>query len=308
MPLGTLDRDPPAFFRQGPSALSKLAVCSAMALFLMVADARFQVMQPMRAFFGTVLYPMQWLALQPVHLVQSVSGYLVSVGSAESAKERAQAQLSLQSLRANQVEQLLLENQRLRQLLDLRARLPVDGVAAQVLYDAADPYTRKVIIDKGMLHQVALGSPVLDASGVLGQVTRLYPLVSEVTLITDRDHAVPVLNTRTGARGVAFGDTATHADAMELRFMAANADVVVGDLLTTSGVDGVYPPGLPVARVEKVERRVDAMFARIYCVPVALVAGASHVVVLAPGNASIAPRPEPQLAPAAKPSRSRDLK
>jgi rod shape-determining protein MreC len=84
--------------------------------------------------------------------------------------------------------------------------------------------------------------------------------------------------------------------------------VVVGDLLTTSGVDGVYPPGLPVARVEKVERRVDAMFARIYCVPVALVAGASHVVVLAPGNASIAPRPEPQLAPAAKPSRSRDLK
>jgi rod shape-determining protein MreC len=82
----------------------------------------------------------------------------------------------------------------------------------------------------------------------------------------------------------------------------------VGDLLTTSGVDGVYPPGLPVARVEKVERRVDAMFARIYCVPVALVAGASHVVVLAPWNASIAPRPDPQPAPAAQPSRSRDLK
>lgn len=308
MPLGTLDRDPPAFFRQGPSALSKLAVCSALALFLMVADARFQVMQPMRAFFGAVLYPMQWLALQPLHLAQAASNYLASVGSAQSAKEQAQAQLSLQSQRANQVEQLLLENQRLRGLLDLRARLPVDGVAAQVLYDAADPYTRKVIIDKGQLHQLALGSPVLDESGVLGQITRVYPLVSEVTLITDRDHAVPVLNTRTGARGVAFGDTATHADAMELRFMAANADVVVGDLLTTSGVDGVYPPGLPVARVEKVERQVDAMFARIYCVPVALVAGASHVVVLAPWNASIAARPDPQPAPAAPPSRSRDLK
>jgi rod shape-determining protein MreC len=308
MPLGTLDRDPPAFFRQGPSALSKLAVCSALALFLMVADARFAVMQPLRAFFGVVLYPMQWLALQPVHLAQAASGYFSSVGSAQSAKEQAQAQLSLQSLRANQVEQLLLENQRLRQLLDLRARLPVDGVAAQVLYDAADPYTRKVIIDKGLLHQVALGSPVLDESGVLGQVTRLYPLVAEVTLVTDRDHAIPVLNTRTGARGVAFGDTATHADAMELRFMAANADVVVGDLLTTSGVDGVYPPGLPVARVEKVERRVDAMFARIYCVPVALVAGASHVVVMAPWNASIAPRPEAPVAPASGTGRSRNLK
>jgi rod shape-determining protein MreC len=119
-------------------------------------------------------------------------------------------------------------------------------------------------------------------------------MVSEVTLLTDRDHAIPVLNTRTGARGVAFGDTSSHADAMELRFMAANADVLVGDLLTTSGVDGVYPPGLPVARVEKVERRVDAVFARIYCVPVGLVAGASHVMVLDPITAQIAERPSPE--------------
>lgn len=121
---------------------------------------------------------------------------------------------------------------------------------------------------------------MLDESGVLGQVTRVYPLVSEVTLITDRDHAIPVLNTRTGARGVAFGDVSTRADAMELRYMAANADVAPGDLLTTSGVDGVYPPGLPVARVEKVERRVDAVFARIYCVPLAAVSGADYVLVL----------------------------
>ena len=122
-------------------------------------------------------------------------------------------------------------------------------------------------------------------------MTRVYPTISEVTLITDRDHAIPVLNTRTGARGVAFGDTTTHADAMELRYMAANADATVGDLLTTSGVDGVYPPGLPVARVEKVDRRVDAIFARIYCVPAALVAGASHVLVLEPLSDKLPARP-----------------
>jgi rod shape-determining protein MreC len=116
-----------------------------------------------------------------------------------------------------------------------------------------------------------------------------------VTLITDRDHAIPVLNTRTGARGVAYGDASMHADAMELRFMAANADVTAGDLLTTSGVDGVYPPGLPVARIETVERRVDAVFARIYCVPLALVSGAAHVVVLDPVTAQIAPRPVPDV-------------
>ena len=291
MPLGTLDRDPPPFFRQGPSALSKLAVCSALALFLMVADARFKMMQPMRVVLASALYPVQWLALQPVLLVQAVSTYVTTVASAESAQEAARRKLSLQSLRANQVEQLELENLRLRKLLDLPPRFAATAKAAQVLYDAADPFTRKVVINKGLMHQLVLGSPVLDEMGVIGQVTRVYPAMSEVTLITDRDHAIPVLNARTGARGVAFGDTSTHADALELRYMAANADVAVGDLLTTSGVDGVYPPGLPVARIEKVERQVDAVFARIYCVPLALVSGATHVLVLAPLSDQMPARP-----------------
>ena len=294
MPLGTLDRAPPPFFRQGPSALSKLAVFSALALFLMVADSRFKVTQPLRVGLAAVLYPVQWVAMQPIALVQGGGQYFSSLHSAQTAKDDAFKKMGLLSQRANQVEQLALENERLRKLLGLRERLQSGGMAAQVLYDAADPYTRKVVIDKGMTEKVALGSPVLDEQGVIGQVTRVYPMVSEVTLLTDRDHAIPVLNTRTGARGVAFGDTSTHADAMELRFMAANADVLVGDLLTTSGVDGVYPPGLPVARVEKVERRVDAVFARIYCVPLGLVAGASHVMVLDPITAQISERPAPE--------------
>ncbi|MDZ7938914.1 MAG: rod shape-determining protein MreC [Rhodoferax sp.] len=302
MPLGTLDRDPPPFFRQGHSALSKLAVCSALALFLMVADARFKMMQPLRVALATALYPLQWLALQPVWFGETASAYVSTVASAESAQEEARKKLSLQSLRANLVEQLELENTRLRKLLDLPPRLGAPAKAAQVLYDAADPYTRKVIINKGLLQQVATGSPVLDELGVIGQVTRVYPTLSEVTLVTDRDHAIPVLNARTGARGVAFGDTSTHADALELRYMAANADVAVGDLLTTSGVDGVYPAGLPVARVEKVERRVDAVFARIYCVPLGLVSGAVHVLVLDPLTSQLPQRPESAALPAtAKP-------
>lgn len=293
MPLGTLDREPPPFFRQGPSALSKLAVCSALALFLMVADARFKVMQPLRVVLATILYPAQWLALRPVLAYQEVSHYFSSLSAAKAAQDEVAKKHYLQSQRANQVEQLTLENQRLRKLLGLRERLQSNPMAAQVIYDAADPYSRKVIIDKGLADKVGLGAPILDESGVLGQVTRVYPLVSEVTLITDRDHAIPVLNTRTGARGVAYGDASLHADAMELRFMAANADVAAGDLLTTSGVDGIYPPGLPVARVEKVERRVDAVFARIYCVPLALVSGSGHVMVLDAVNAQVPPRPVP---------------
>ncbi len=299
MPLGTLDREPPPFFRQGPSALSKLAVFSALAFFLMVADSRFKVMQPLRVALATVLYPAQWLVMRPVVAYQSVNHYFSTLSTAQAIQDSVVRKQVLLSQRANQVDQLALENKRLRQLLGLHERLQSPSMAAQVLYDAADPYSRKVVIDKGLLDHVSLGSPVLDEFGVLGQVTRIYPLVSEVTLITDRDHAIPVINTRTGARGVAYGDVSQHADAMELRFMAANADVAAGDLLSTSGVDGVYPPGLPVARVERIERRTDAAFARIYCVPLALVSGSAHVVVLEPVTGQITARPEATDAPVA---------
>ena len=300
MPLGTLDRSPPPFFKQGPSALSKLVFFSALSLFLMVADMRFRITQPVRAALSTALYPIEWLALQPVRAVRTSSNYLTGLDQANTSSEEAARKLALQSLRAGQVEQLLLENSRLRKLLELRSQLATSVMAAEVLYDAADPYTRKIIIDKGLLQDLALGSPVLDESGVLGQVTRVHPLVSEVTLVIDRELAIPVLNMRTGARSVAYGDPAAAGGGMELRFMGGNADVQPGDLLTTSGVDGVYPAGLPVATVSKVERRAESAFAKIYCTPRALVTGARHVMVVKPVSAQIPPRPntlEPVVAP-----------
>jgi len=302
MPLGTLDRSPPPFFKQGPSALSKLMVCSALALFLMVADARFRIAQPVRAIVATTLFPVEWLAMRPVLGLRFVAGYFESLRGAQAGEAAARQKLAQQSLRANQVEQLEVENQRLRKLLDLRDRVGTRASAAEVLYDAADPYSRKVIIDRGLTQGIQPGSPVVDELGVLGQVTRVHPLVSEVTLVIDRELAIPVLNARTGARSVAYGDPSGQGGTLELRFMAGNADVQAGDLLTTSGVDGVYPPGLPVARVTKVDRRPDSAFARIECAPQALVQGARHVMVLAPLSAELPPRPAPEdtTAPARK--------
>jgi rod shape-determining protein MreC len=297
MPLGTLDRAPPPFFKQGASAFSKLLLFSAMALFLMVADSRFHMTQPLRAVLATALYPVQWMAMQPVQVLRAMGDYFISLESAKTESQEASTKLLSQALRATQVEQLTLENKRLRTLLDLREQLKVEGMAAEVLYDAADPYTRKVIISKGMTSGIALGSPVIDESGVLGQVTLVHPLVSEVTLIIDRDLAIPVLNVRTGVRSLAFGD-AGGGGGLELRFMGSNTDVLQGDLLTTSGVDGVYPPGLPVARIDRIERRAESAFARIHCIPLALVSGVRHVVVLTPQSLQIAPRP-PEVAPVA---------
>ena len=291
MPLGTLDRTPPPFFKQGPSALSKLMFFSALSLFLMVADVRFRITQPVRAALSTAMYPVQWLALQPVNAVRASSAYLTGLAQANTSSEQAAKKLALQSLRAGQVEQLLLENNRLRKVLSLREQLATSVMAAEVLYDAADPYTRKIIIDKGQLQSVELGSPVLDESGVLGQITRVHPLVSEVTLVIDRELAIPVLNVRTGARSVAYGDPSASGSGLELRFMGSNSDVKEGDLLTTSGVDGVYPSGLPVAKISRIERRAESAFAKIYCTPEALVTGARHVIVVKPVSAQIPARP-----------------
>ena len=295
MPLGTLDRTPPPFFKQGPSALSKLMVCSALAIFLMVADNRFRIAQPIRTVLATVLYPVQWLAMQPVVLAEEIGDYFESMRgaqAAQAAEAQTRARLVQQAVRVHQVEQLALENTRLRKLLELRERLSASGQAAEVLYEAADIYSRKVVIDKGLVHGIEAGSPVIDDAGVLGQVTRVHTAVSEVTLVTDRDQATPVLNVRTGVRIIAHGDTSgQHPGSLELRFMAANADVQSGDLLTTSGVDGVYPPGLPVAKVDRIERRADSAFARIHGTPQAAVSGARHVMVLKPVGDQLPARP-----------------
>lgn len=263
----------------------------------MVADARFGVTRPLRAALATGLYPLQWLAMQPVHALRFAGEYAMTLDQARSNADEASRKLASQALRAGQVEQLALENERLRKLLDLRDRIGTVGKAAQVIYEAADPYTRKVVIDKGLTQGVVLGSPVVDEAGVLGQVTLVNPLVSEVTLIIDRDLSIPVLNSRTGVRSVAFGDP-SGAGGLELRFMGSNSDVRQGDLLTTSGVDGIYPPGLPVARVDRIERRAESAFARIYCSPLALVSGARHVMVLSPLKDQLPPRPVDPTPPA----------
>ena len=301
MSIGTFDRTPPPFFRQGPSALTKLILFSALALFLMVADARFTVATQLRALLATVLYYPQQVLLMPVQAWGAAGGYLLGLQHAVAGEEAARRDLARQAEQALRVDQLLAENARLRGLLDLRPGLNVRAQAAQVLYEASDPYSRKVIIDHGATQGVVIASAVINEAGVLGQVTRVYPLSAEVTLLTDKDAAIPVLNMRSQARSAAFGSAAVPGGGMEMRFMAGNADVQVGDVLTTSGVDGVYPPGLLVATVQAVDRKVDSGFARILLKPAASPDGVRHVLVLEPTGVQLPPRPEPAASEASAP-------
>ncbi|HRI18635.1 MAG TPA: rod shape-determining protein MreC [Burkholderiaceae bacterium] len=291
MALGSFDRTPPPFFRQGPSALSRVLFFSALALLMMAADTRMKLAQPLRAVVATVLLPVERLLMIPVAAWQRGGEYLGGLQGALAREQAARGELVLQAERSARAEQLAQENSRLRGLLELRPALAVRSVAADVLYEAADPYSRKVVIDRGTTGGVVLGAPVINEQGVLGQVTRVYPLSAEVSLLTDKDAAIPVLNPRTQVRSVAYG--LAGGAGLELRFMACNADVPVGDVLTTSGVDAIYPPGLPVAKVTQVDRRIETSFARIALQPVASPDSVRQVLVLEPIGVQLPPRPEP---------------
>ena len=288
MALESLDRSPPPFFRVGFAPLTKLFFFSALSLLLMFGDKQLQFTKPIRAGLSTLVLPVQWLVLQPGHALEYLGNHFQGLEQAQQNLKATELKALELSVRSQQVEQLQIENQTLRQLMGLSSSLSANFQTAEILFDVPDPYNQRLVINKGQTNDVALGSPVIDAGGVIGQITRLYPMTAEVTLLTDQNQSIPVLNSRTGARNITNGDMLEGVPMIELKFVPASADVKEGDLLTTSGIDGVYPAGLQVARISHIERRVDISFARIHAKPLAQLQG-RHVLVLQPtGSASAA--------------------
>jgi rod shape-determining protein MreC len=248
---------------------------------------------------ATVVYPMQRLGSMPGELSRRIGEFFVT----QSRLQRENDQLRHQELRNSASLQVLKslesENHHLRELLAMRERIARDFIPAEILYGHRDPFTRRVVVDRGIHHGVQAGWAVVDENGVVGQVTRVFPWLSEVTLITDKEQAVPIQAVRSGLRGVTFG--IGYDGTLELRFMPVNADIQNGDLLVTSGIDGTYPPGLPVAVVSNVERNAAYAFARITCTPAAGVNSATQVLVVA-ANEKLPENPATE-APAAPKSR-----
>jgi len=266
-----------------------LTLYVALSISMLVLDSKFHYLDLIRQAVATVTHPLQQLAHAPVRGLQQAGEYFQSVDALQDENLRLKRAKVEGAPRLLRLEQLEAENARLRRLLSVRDRQAASGQVARILYTARDPFSRRVIVDKGHQDKVAAGLPVVDDAGVVGQVTRVYPFVSEVTLITDKDQAVPVQIVRNGLRSVVFGLGNGH---LELRFMPVNADVQVGDLLVTSGLDGIYLPGFPVARVINIERNNSYSFAHIVCAPLAGVENFGEVMVLAPHEAP-PPNPEP---------------
>jgi rod shape-determining protein MreC len=286
-----MDYSPPPLFKQGASARAKVVIFALIAIGLLLADTQLRSLGTVRKVVGAALYPLQVVALWPRDAAFAVGDYFSSLSSLQHENHALKETQVRNAQTLQQVQQLAAENAQLRKLLDASERVQVKSVLSEILYDARDAFTRKIVLDRGSKHGVAPGQPVIDDVGVVGQVTRVFPFTSEVTLLTDKDQAIPVQVVRSGLRSIAYG--LGHSGSLDLRFMPANADVQNGDVLVTSGIDGVYPAGLAVAKVSQVERKSSDAFARIMCQPLAGIdRNRQLLILLTDSNFPARPAPE----------------
>lgn len=297
-----MDRSPPPFFKQGPSATARLALFALMAVALLIFDARTQSLAALRQGIGTVLYPLQRVLLVPRDTWASVRGYFTETARLRDENLELRRIETVNARQLLMVEQLTQENRQLRELLSARDRSAVRSVVAEVLYDTRDPFSRKIVLDKGLQQGVSNGQPVIDARGVVGQITRVFPLSSELTLLTDRQITVPVQIQRNGLRAIASGSQ--RAGQLELRYMSVNADLKEGDAVVTSGLDSLYPAGLPVGRILRVDRTGTGNFARVSIEPASSVDASRLMLVLLTDRNALPPPPPADAADQARGKRA----
>jgi rod shape-determining protein MreC len=283
-----MEYSPPPLFKQGAPARVKVTVFAFISIALLVIDARFHALSTVRQVTATVLYPFQMVALMPRDALASMGNYFSSLSALEKEVRDLKSQQVAAAQALQQAQLQMAENANLRRLMDAREHLPVKSMMSEILYDARDPATRKIVLDRGERGGVIRGLPVIDSAGVVGQVTRVFPFTSEVTLLTDKEQAIPVQVLRSGLRTVAYGRG--HSNLLDLRFVAPNADIQVGDVLVTSGLDGVYPAGLAVAKVIQVESVGQGAFGRVVCQPLAGI-DRNRQLLIVMSNTPLAPRP-----------------
>ncbi len=255
------------FFNRGPSPVARLIFFCALSMLLLFVDGRYQYLESTRKVIAVVIYPFQRLTALPGEVVGRISVYFGTQNHLLEDNAKLRQQHDMDAAQLAQLSAIQAENAQLRTLQELSQRVDYPMQMAEIVYVERDIFKRKLFVNKGSQANVLDGQVVVDDNGVVGQVTRVFPWLSEVTLVTDKDQAVPIQVVRTGLRAVVFGSG--DISEMALRYMPLSADLVEGDVLVTSGIDGIYPPNLPVAKITKIERDPAYPFSRIVCAPLA---------------------------------------
>lgn len=280
----------PQFFRHGPSLLTRLILSIFLSCLLIAEDLRFKYFPELRETIGTIIFPLQQAAIMPIMAIDAIQDFLDNLNIIEENAFLRDRYLQ-DSKKLLRLAALEAENAHLRKLLGavntIESKTTAQAVMAEILYTPRDPFSHKIIINKGSLHNISPGQVVIDNKGIIGQITQTYPLGAEVTLITDKDHSVPIQIVRNNIRTVISGTGKNNE--IELRYLSVNTDIRIGDLLVTSGIGGVYPRGLPVATISEIKRHPADHFAQITGTPVAGVDRNRQVLILSLLPSSVNP-------------------
>ena len=270
--------EPPPFFNRGPSASTRLLFFSLLSIAAMIADYRFNYLQSVRQVVSTAIYPLERVVMSPVSAYEYVASYFASQDRLLEENAELKKRLAEQSVQAQRGQAIAAEYNHLRVLAGMQERLNTKGVVAEVVHAGRNPFSRKIVVNRGSNDEVKPGLPVIDGAGVVGQVTAVTPFSAEVTLLTDKDQAIPVVVVRNGLRAVVFG--AGQGGMLAIPFLPTNADIQKGDQLVTSGIDGTYPPGLAVAIVKNIDQAAALAFSRISAIPTAGVENHRYLMIL----------------------------
>jgi len=256
----------------------RLLVLSVLCVALMVVDARFETLQPLRSQMGLVLTPFYWLADLPVRTWQRATEQISSSSSLVAENEKLKAEALLMQRRLQKLAMLTEQNVRLRELLNSAALVDDKVIVSELIGLDPNPFTHRILIDKGERDGVFLGQPVLDASGLMGQVVEVMPYAARVLLLTDVTHSIPVQVNRNGLRAIAVGTGSP--EYLELRHVAETADIKVGDLLVSSGLGQRFPSGYPVAQVTEVVRGSGQPFLIVRAAPTAMLNRSRYLLLV----------------------------
>ena len=279
-------QQPPAFFVRGASPLARLIFFSVISLVLMAVDARLHYLKEVRQGFAAILYPLEIVASSPIRLYRHISDYFSDQDQLLIQNTRLRQKLVQQLVEMQRLQSVDQENAHFRTLFEVLPRLGQTSRLAEILHTGRDPFVHKITVNIGSQQGILPGQAVVDGLGVVGQVTRVFPFTSEVTLVTDKSLVIPVQVQRNGLRAIAFGHG--RDGTLYVPYLPANVDIQQGDRLMTSGIDGIYPEGLEVARVERIERYPESPFARIICLPSAGTDRHRHLLIVS----SFQPVPE----------------
>ena len=273
----------PAFFVRGSSPFSRMVFFCALSVSIMAIDARLNYLSQVRQAFIAALHPLEVVANAPSEWTRDVKKYFSAHNALVQENYALKEQAFEQKVLLQRLNTIEAENSHLRTLLNGNIPIQPKAILGEISHMGRDPFTHTVVVNRGSKHNIKAGQAVVDSKGVIGQVTRVYPFTSEVTLITDKELSIPIQIERNQLRAIAFGEG---NNTLDIPYLPTNVDIKVGDKLVTSGIDGVYPAGLAVAVVTKIQQNQESPFAKIVSTPVAEVNNHLQLLLLA--------LPEPQ--------------